>query len=70
MLRYMEYGDRTEERADIDSKCYASENFEVKQENKTSGSAQTHPARTYLRWDRNLPVACPDPSQPGMGHLH
>lgn len=23
----------------------------------------------YLRWLRNFPVACPDPSQPGIGHL-
>ena len=23
----------------------------------------------HLRCDKNLPVACPEPSQPGMGHL-
>ena len=31
----------------------------------------THLARieTYLLWERNLPVAWPEPSQPGIGHL-
>lgn len=24
---------------------------------------------SYLRCDKNFPVACPDPSQPGIGHL-
>lgn len=23
----------------------------------------------YLLWERNFPVACPEPSHPGMGHL-
>ena len=23
----------------------------------------------YLRWDKNFPVECPDPSHPGTGHL-
>lgn len=23
----------------------------------------------YLRWDKNFPVECPEPSQPGIGHL-
>ena len=23
----------------------------------------------YLRWERNFPVACPEPSHPGIGHL-
>lgn len=22
-----------------------------------------------LRWERNFPVACPEPSHPGIGHL-
>jgi hypothetical protein len=26
-------------------------------------------AVSHLLWERNLPVAWPDPSQPGMGHL-
>ena len=25
--------------------------------------------KNYLRCERNFPVACPDPSQPGIGHL-
>ena len=30
-------------------------------------SGTTH--LSYLLWDKNFPVACPDPSHPGMGHL-
>lgn len=26
-------------------------------------------ASSYLRCDKNFPVECPDPSQPGIGHL-
>lgn len=42
---------------------------------KTSGSGRAAGGQepslflTHLRWVRKLPLTCPEPSQPGVGHV-